>query len=74
LCDGDRSAKLTSVNVIESLAVADFIDCINRCGVDGLTRMTDDHTLHVFDEPPLAGKTQTSPRGAATPNFPESPS
>ena len=47
------------MNVIESpLAVAaDFVDCINRRDVDGLSaRMTDDHTLHVFDEPPLRGK------------------
>ena len=38
-------------------AVARFIDCINRRDVDGLgDLMTDDHTLCVFDEPPLVGR------------------
>ena len=34
-----------------------FIDCVNRCDLDGLTSvMTDDHRLKVFDEDPLVGK------------------
>jgi hypothetical protein len=34
-----------------------FIDCINRNDIDGLTDlMSDDHTLEVFDEEPVAGR------------------
>jgi ketosteroid isomerase-like protein len=37
--------------------VARFVECINRRDVEGLGRlMTDDHTLQVFDEPPLVGR------------------
>lgn len=33
-----------------------FIDRINRTDLQGLSRlMTADHTLHVFDEPPIVG-------------------
>jgi hypothetical protein len=54
-------------------AVARFIDCINRRNVDGLgDSMTDDHALHVFDEPPLVGRTANLEawRGYLT-SFPE---
>ena len=43
---------------LPAVAVAvSFIDCINRADVTGLTAlMTDDHSRHVFDEPPLFGR------------------
>jgi ketosteroid isomerase-like protein len=43
---------------LPAVAVAvSFIDCINRTDIDGLAElMTDDHSLHVFDEPPLVGR------------------
>ena len=40
-----------------TVAVVEFIDCINRGDVDGLARlMTDDHVLEVMDEAPLVGR------------------
>jgi len=34
-----------------------FIDCINRGDIDGLDAlMTDQNTLHVFNETPLVGR------------------
>jgi ketosteroid isomerase-like protein len=39
-------------------AVIGFIDAINRGDVDRLGElMTEDHHLHVFDEPPVRGRT-----------------
>lgn len=38
-------------------AAISFIDCINRCDLDGLVNlMTNDHRLHILDEPPLVGR------------------
>jgi ketosteroid isomerase-like protein len=38
-------------------AVMEFIGCVNRRDIDGLrARMTDGHTLHVFDEEPVSGR------------------
>jgi len=34
-----------------------FIDCINRCDLDGLTAlMSEEHRLEVFDEVPVIGR------------------
>jgi ketosteroid isomerase-like protein len=43
---------------LSAVAVAvSFIDRINRTDVDALAElMTDDHSLHVFEEPPLVGR------------------
>jgi hypothetical protein len=41
-----------------AVAIA-FLDCINRGDVEGLGRlMSDDHSLQVFDEPPVTGRTR----------------
>ncbi len=56
-----------------TVAVVEFIDCINRGDVDGLARlMTDDHVLQVMDEPPLVGRDANVEawRGYAT-SFPD---
>jgi ketosteroid isomerase-like protein len=37
--------------------VISFLDCINRCDLDGLARlMADDHRLEIFDEAPVVGR------------------
>lgn len=43
---------------LPAVAVAvSFVDCINHADIDGLARlMADNHTLSVFDEPPLVGR------------------
>jgi hypothetical protein len=54
----DRGTVRAMRSPLPAVAVAvSFIDCINRTDIGGLAElMTDDHTLHVFDEPPLVGR------------------
>jgi hypothetical protein len=47
--------------------VVSFIDCIDRRDLSGLVDlMTDDHTLIVLDEEPLAGRDANRSPGTAT--------
>jgi hypothetical protein len=48
---------MTSPPKADIAAVMKFIDCINRGDIDGLDALiTDQHTLHVFNETPLIGR------------------